>query len=49
MENMSEIVVKVVQNKSRFNAVDADGNVINGISASMRKKAFNKNKALQRA
>jgi MoxR-like ATPase len=49
MENMSEIVVKVVQNKSRFNAVDADGNVIKGISASMRKKAFNKNKALQRA
>ena len=46
---MSEIVVKVVQNKSRFNAVDADGNVIKGISASMRKKAFNKNKALQRA
>lgn len=46
---MSEVVVKVVQNKSRFNAVDADGNVIKGISASMRKKAFNKNKALQRA
>jgi MoxR-like ATPase len=49
MESMSEVVVKVVQNKSRFNAVDADGNVIKGISASMRKKAFNKNKALQRA
>lgn len=46
---MSEIIAKVVQNKSRFNAVDADGNVIKGISASMRKKAFNKNKALQRA
>ena len=34
MENMSEIIAKVVQNKSRFNAVDSDGNAIKGISAS---------------
>ena len=46
---MSEIIAKVVQNKSRFNAVDSDGNVVKGISAVMRKKAFNSNKALQRA
>ena len=46
---MSEIIAKVVQNKSRFNAVDSDGNIIKGISAVMRKKAFNNNKALQRA
>ena len=46
---MSEIIAKVVQNKSRFNAVDSDGNIVKGISAVMRKKAFNSNKALQRA
>ena len=46
---MSEIIAKVVQHKSRFNAVDSDGNVVKGISAVMRKKAFNSNKALQRA
>lgn len=46
---MSEIIAKVVQNKSRFNAVDADGNKVDGISASMRRKAFDNNKALQRA
>ena len=46
---MSEIIAKVVQSKSRFNAVDSDGNVVKGISAVMRKKAFNSNKALQRA
>ena len=46
---MSEIIAKVVQNKSRFNAIDSDGNVVKGISAVMRKKAFNSNKALQRA
>ena len=46
---MSEIIAKVVQNKSRFNAVDAEGNKVDGISASMRRKAFDANKALQRA
>ena len=46
---MSEIVVRVERNKSRFNAVDSDGNVVKGISAIMRKKAFENNKALQRA
>lgn len=46
---MSEIIAKVVQNKTRFNAVDADGNKVDGISASMRRKAFDNNKALQRA
>jgi MoxR-like ATPase len=46
---MSEIIAKVVQNKSRFNAVDADGNKVDGISASMRRKAFDNNKALQHA
>ena len=45
---MSEIIAKVVQNKSRFNAIDSDGNIVKGISAVMRKKAFNSNKALQR-
>jgi len=46
---MSEIIAKVVQNKSRFNAVDAEGNKVDGISASLRRKAFDANKALQRA
>ena len=49
MENISEIVVRVEKNKTRFNAVDANGNVIKGISSAMRRKAFNNNKALQRA
>tara|TARA_B100002019_G_scaffold52951_1_gene45149 strand:- start:22 stop:1218 length:1197 start_codon:yes stop_codon:yes gene_type:complete len=49
MENMSEIIVKVEKKKSRFNAVDSNGNAIKGISASMRRKAFENNKALQRA
>ena len=30
---MSEIIAKVVQHKSRFNAVDSDGNIVKGISA----------------
>jgi len=46
---MSEIIAKVEKNKTRFKAVDADGNVVDGISASMRRKAFDNNKALQRA
>jgi len=46
---MSEIIAKVVQNKTRFNAVDTEGNKVDGISASMRRKAFEKNKALQSA
>ena len=29
---MSEIIAKVVQNKTRFNAVDAEGNKVDGIS-----------------
>ena len=46
---MSEIIAKVEKNKTRFKAVDADGNMVDGISASMRRKAFDNNKALQRA
>ena len=46
---MSEIIAKVVKYKSRLNAVDVEGNKVNGISASMRRKAFEKNKALQSA
>ena len=47
-ENMSEIIAKVVQTKTRFNAVDAEGNKVAGISASMRRKAFDNDQALQR-
>lgn len=48
IENMSEIIAKVEKKKTRFNAVDADGNSVDGISASMRRKAFDNNQALQR-
>ena len=46
---MSEIIAKVEKKKTRFKAFDVDGNVVDGISASMRRKAFEKNKALQSA
>tara|TARA_A100001037_G_scaffold244817_1_gene225903 strand:+ start:70405 stop:71601 length:1197 start_codon:yes stop_codon:yes gene_type:complete len=46
---MSEIIAKVEKKKTRFKAFDVDGNIVDGISASMRRKAFEKNKALQRA
>ena len=49
MENISEIVVRVEKNKTRFNAVDANGNVIKGIFRNACRKAFNNNKALQRS
>jgi MoxR-like ATPase len=48
IENMSEIIAKVEKSKTRFKAVDADGNLVDGISASMRRKAFDNDKALQR-
>jgi MoxR-like ATPase len=46
---MSEIIAKVEQHKSRFKAFDADGNLVDGISASMRRKAFENDKALEHA